>query len=87
MSILVQCSLTLPLSQLDCSFLKTVTLEPCLIFRFVSHCATQARRERYAKAMQKHMDVHIYGKCSRGKVKYECSRENEWDCYRMMEQV
>jgi hypothetical protein len=20
-------------------------------------------------------------------VKYECSRENEWDCYKMMEQV
>jgi hypothetical protein len=37
--------------------------------------------------MQKYMDVHIYGKCSRGKVKYECSRENEWDCYKMMEQV
>ena len=32
---------------------------------FVSHCATQARREKYAKSMEKFMDVHIYGKCSR----------------------
>jgi hypothetical protein len=37
--------------------------------------------------MQKYMDVHIYGKCSRGKVKYECSRSNEDDCYEMLEQV
>ena len=32
---------------------------------FVSHCATQARREKYAKSMDKYMDVHIYGDCSR----------------------
>ena len=37
---------------------------------FVSHCATQARREMYVKKIQKHMEVDIFGKC--GKLK--CSR-------------
>ncbi len=32
---------------------------------FVSHCATQARREKYAKSMQQHMTVDVYGKCSK----------------------
>ena len=34
---------------------------------FVSHCATQARRELYVKKLKKHVDVDIYGKC--GKLK------------------
>merc|ERR1712178_615898 len=29
---------------------------------FVSHCATQARREKYVKQMQKTVEVDIYGK-------------------------
>ena len=52
---------------------------------FVSHCATQARREKYAKSMQKYMDIHIYGKCSRGKTKRTCGREKEMECYEMMD--
>jgi len=49
---------------------------------FVSHCATQARREKYVKMLKKKMDVDVYGKC--GKLK--CDRANETDCYVMMEQ-
>ena len=52
---------------------------------FVSHCATQARREKYAKAMENYMDVHVYGECSRGPVKHTCPRTIEGDCYKMME--
>ena len=48
---------------------------------FVSHCATQARRERYAKMMRNYMEVDIYGKC--GKLK--CDRRNETACYINME--
>ncbi len=48
---------------------------------FVSHCATQSRRERFAKAMGKHMKVHVYGKCG----KHKCSRKDEASCYRQME--
>ena len=53
---------------------------------FVSHCATVARREKYVKAMQQHMDVHVYGKCSHGYSKRTCGREKEMDCYKMMDQ-
>ena len=35
--------------------------------------------------MQRHMDVDVYGKCSRGPVKHKCEREKEQDCYKMME--
>ena len=49
---------------------------------FVSHCATQARRELYTKKLQKHVDVDVYGKC--GKLK--CPRDNEEKCFRDMEQ-
>lgn len=52
---------------------------------FVSHCATQARREKYAKSMEKYMDIHIYGDCSRGPNKHSCPRTRESDCYAMME--
>ena len=31
------------------------------------------------------MDIDIYGKCSRGPIKHKCGRENEQDCYKMME--
>ena len=48
---------------------------------FVSHCATQARREMYVKKMKKHMDVDVYGKC--GKLK--CPRSNETECFLNME--
>ncbi len=48
---------------------------------FVSHCATQARRERYARMMSNYMDVDIYGKCGR----HKCGRENETACYLQME--
>eukprot|EP00095_Tigriopus_kingsejongensis_P005710 snap_masked-scaffold459_size165548-processed-gene-0.8 protein:Tk05710 transcript:snap_masked-scaffold459_size165548-processed-gene-0.8-mRNA-1 annotation:"hypothetical protein DAPPUDRAFT_41601" len=48
---------------------------------FVSHCATQARRERYAKAMKDFMSVHIYGRCGR----YTCERNQERQCYEEME--
>ena len=44
---------------------------------FVSHCATQGRREKMAKAMSKMMTVDIYGKCG----KKQCSRKNETECY------
>ncbi|XP_023320067.1 alpha-(1,3)-fucosyltransferase C [Eurytemora carolleeae] len=47
---------------------------------FVSHCATQARRELYAKKLNKHMDVDIYGKCG----KFKCPRTNEDKCYKDM---
>jgi hypothetical protein len=47
---------------------------------FVSHCATQARREKYAKALAKYMPVDIYGSC--GKLK--CPRgEDESFCDKM----
>ena len=52
---------------------------------FVSHCATVARREKFVKSMQNHMDVHVYGKCSRGPIKRKCGRDKELDCYDMME--
>eukprot|EP00090_Calanus_glacialis_P008606 TRINITY_DN16947_c0_g1_i5.p1 TRINITY_DN16947_c0_g1~~TRINITY_DN16947_c0_g1_i5.p1 ORF type:complete len:435 (-),score=116.30 TRINITY_DN16947_c0_g1_i5:147-1451(-) len=48
---------------------------------FVSHCATQARREMYVKKMKKHLNVDVYGKC--GKLK--CSRSNETECFLNME--
>ena len=48
---------------------------------FVSHCATQSRREVYVKQMQKLMPVDVYGKCG----KFECSRTNETACYLEME--
>ncbi len=49
---------------------------------FVSHCATVARRERFAHLMQKYMDVHIYGRCG----KFKCPRANETACYVRMEE-
>jgi len=49
---------------------------------FVSHCATQARREMYVKKIQRHMQVDVYGKC--GKLK--CSRSNETGCYSTLEE-
>ena len=49
---------------------------------FVSHCATQARRELYVKRLKKHLPVDIYGKCG----KLECSRSNETECYLRAEQ-
>jgi alpha-1,3-fucosyltransferase len=56
---------------------------------FVSHCATQARREKYAKIMQKYMTIDVYGKCAkqfhRASQRKTCSRANEWDCYKMLE--
>ena len=52
---------------------------------FVSHCATVARREKYVKAMQNHMDVHVYGKCSHGYTKRRCGRDKELECYKMMD--
>ena len=56
---------------------------------FVSHCATQARREKFAREMQKHMTVQVYGKCSKNfhtkEERRSCTREHEWDCYRMLE--
>ena len=48
---------------------------------FVSHCATVARREKYVKYLQRHMDVDIYGACG----KLQCSRSNETECYLNME--
>ena len=48
---------------------------------FVSHCATQSRRERYARLMKKHMDIDIFGRCG----KKECPRNNETACYINME--
>ena len=53
---------------------------------FVSHCATQARREKFVKSMQNYMDVDVYGKCSRGPIKRSCGRDQELECYRMMEE-
>ena len=44
---------------------------------FVSHCATQARREMYVKQMKKHLEVDVYGKCG----KLTCSRTNETECF------
>lgn len=56
---------------------------------FVSHCATQARRERYAKAMKKYMHIDVFGKCAKSfhnkQERKTCSRTNEWDCYKMLE--
>ena len=52
---------------------------------FVSHCATVARREKYVKAMQNHMDVHVHGKCSHGYTKRRCGRDKELECYKMMD--
>ena len=39
-----------------------------------------------SSAMQKHMEVDIYGKCSRGPIRHQCGRENEEDCYKKMEE-
>ncbi len=44
---------------------------------FVSHCATQARRELYVKRLKKHLPVDVYGKCGH----LQCSRDNETECY------
>ena len=56
---------------------------------FVSHCATQARREIFAKEMKKSMTVDVFGKCTKNfHKKHErksCSRANEKDCYKMLE--
>eukprot|EP00096_Caligus_rogercresseyi_P009651 TRINITY_DN3306_c0_g1_i1.p2 TRINITY_DN3306_c0_g1~~TRINITY_DN3306_c0_g1_i1.p2 ORF type:complete len:397 (-),score=104.04 TRINITY_DN3306_c0_g1_i1:859-2049(-) len=49
---------------------------------FVSHCATMARREVYARYISKHYPLHIYGKCG----KYKCDRQNENYCYEMLEE-
>ncbi len=49
---------------------------------FVSHCATQARRELYVKRLKKHIPVDIYGKCGT----LQCSRSNETECYLRAEQ-
>ncbi|XP_040574510.1 alpha-(1,3)-fucosyltransferase C [Lepeophtheirus salmonis] len=49
---------------------------------FVSHCATMARRELYAKALGRSYPLHIYGKCG----KYKCDRGNETFCYQMLEE-
>jgi len=48
---------------------------------FVSHCATQARRETYVKKLKKLIQVDVYGKC--GKLK--CSRDNETTCFLQLE--
>jgi len=48
---------------------------------FVSHCATQARRETYVKKLKKLIQVDVYGKC--GKLK--CSRDNETACFLQLE--
>ena len=56
---------------------------------FVSHCATQARREKYASEMKKYMNLDVYGKCSshfhKKSDRKTCTREHEWDCYAMLE--
>ena len=48
---------------------------------FVSHCATQARREMYVKKLKRLVDVDTYGRC--GKLK--CPRSNETMCNERME--
>ena len=57
---------------------------------FVSHCATQARREKFVKEMQKHMEIQVFGKCANHYHNKDhrklCSRANEDDCYKMLEQ-
>lgn len=56
---------------------------------FVSHCATQARREKYVKELQKFMPVQVYGKCATSFHKKDerltCSRQDESECYLMLE--
>lgn len=56
---------------------------------FVSHCATQARRETYVKQLQDSMPVQVYGKCAMSFHKKDqrkvCSRQDEDECYIMLE--
>ena len=48
---------------------------------FVSHCATQGRRERYARLMKLSMAVDIYGRCG----PFKCDRgEDEQKCFANM---
>ena len=48
---------------------------PKLVAWMVSHCKTHSRREDYVTALQKHIDVDIYGKCG----PLNCSRKQ--NCY------
>ncbi|CAG5114954.1 unnamed protein product, partial [Candidula unifasciata] len=43
---------------------------------FVSHCATQSKREIYVKEMKKYIDVDIYGNCGMR----SCKRAEESQC-------
>jgi hypothetical protein len=44
---------------------------------FVSNCHPFSKRELYAKELQKHVSVHIYGNCGT----YRCERSFEKSCY------
>ncbi len=48
---------------------------------FVSNCETPSNRVAYARALQKHMKVDIYGAC--GHLK--CERSRESDCWKQIE--
>ncbi|ELU12056.1 hypothetical protein CAPTEDRAFT_44827, partial [Capitella teleta] len=47
-----------------------------LIAWFANHCTTPSRREIYAKQLQNHVAVDIYGKCG----PYKCSTANRTVC-------
>ncbi|XP_043281968.1 alpha-(1,3)-fucosyltransferase C-like [Venturia canescens] len=46
---------------------------------FVSNCASKSGREGYANELAKHVEVDIYGKCSR---EVRCAKEARRDCFR-----
>jgi alpha-1,3-fucosyltransferase len=51
----------------------------------VSHCDTQSQRETYAKALAKHIDVDIYGKCGNMSCASHSLHTSAPHCYTMLE--
>ena len=47
-----------------------------MAFWVVSHCETASKREKYVEALEKFIDVDIYGKCG----PLDCPEEN-MDCF------
>lgn len=61
---------------------KSTMKKTKLVAWFVSNCQSKSRRERYANALAKHIQIDVYGNCGT----FYCDRASANDCYDMLEQ-
>ena len=61
---------------------KSKSKKTKLVAWFVSNCQSQSKREKYANALAKHVQVDVYGDCG----SLSCDRDNAANCYGMLDQ-